>query len=92
MQKIVDACHHDPFSVLGPQRVQNQTLLRVFNPQAERIAVQQTAEPLSRIANSDFFELLTKNLPDNYQLQIDNKDGTGTVTEDPYRFLSLIHI
>lgn len=99
MQKIADALHHDPFSVLGPhpaldagqnqlqnQTEQQQTILRVFNPYAESIVVQQTGEPLLRIANSDFFELLTTSLPDDYRLQIEDKQHGSTVADDPYRF------
>ena len=90
MQKISDALHHDPFSVLGPHRDQDQTHLRVFNPQAQHISIEQTGEAMARIANSDFFELITANLPDNYRLAIDDKQGSSRVAEDPYRFAPAI--
>ncbi len=86
MRKITDASHHDPFSVLGPHPALGQVILRIFNPYAERIVVEQTGEALVRIAHSDFFELITANLPDDYRLTIDDKHGVRTVVEDPYRF------
>jgi 1,4-alpha-glucan branching enzyme len=40
LQKIIDAKHHDPFSFLGLHQVDNQHILRVFHPRAEKISVQ----------------------------------------------------
>jgi len=90
MQRIIDALHHDPFSVLGPHQARNQLQLRVFNPHATQIVIEQTGEPLSRIGNSDFFTVTTQHLPDNYRLKIDDKYGCSTAVEDPYRFSTTI--
>lgn len=40
LQKIIDAKHHDPFSFLGLHQIDNQYILRVFYPRAEKISVQ----------------------------------------------------
>jgi len=90
MQKIMDASHHDPFSVLGPTREQNHSVLRVYNPDAEQIFIDQTGEKLIRLTGSDFFELKTTNLPDEYRLIIKDKNGASKVAEDTYRFESSI--
>jgi 1,4-alpha-glucan branching enzyme len=90
MKRIADAAHHDPFSVLGPQLTGKQQLLRVYNPLAERIALEQTKQPLTRVKNSDFFELTTTSLPEDYRLLVDYKDGRSDVIDDPYRFPSSI--
>ena len=38
-QKIIDARHHDPFSVLGKHEINNSTLITVFLPQAESVKI-----------------------------------------------------
>lgn len=86
MRKIIDALHHDPFSVLGAHRANDQTILRVFNPSAEHISVEQTEQTLARVGDSDFFTLVTDTLPDNYRLTVENKNGNISTVEDPYRF------
>ena len=90
VQKIIDACHHDPFSVLGPHRSANQTLLRVFNPIAEQISIEQTGELLTRVTGSDLFELTTASLPDDYRLLTIDKFGNRQIADDPYRFAPTI--
>jgi len=89
---IVDARHHDPFSVLGRQA----DIIRLFLPDAEDVELLTAngtdaggtgAGPFfTRIENSDFFELQSNDLPHDYQLGITDKSGNRHIAEDTYRF------
>jgi len=55
-QKIVDACHHDPFSVLGKHTVNKRTQVRVYIPYAEKVAIVEGNLSMRRIQGTDIFE------------------------------------
>jgi len=87
LQRIIEARHHDPFSILG----KHTNTVRVFIPGAQEIRL---AEPhgieahkkFYRIENTDCFELTDADLPEQYQLDIRDIDGNHWIAEDPYRF------
>lgn len=87
LQRIIEARHHDPFSILG----KHTNTIRVFIPGAQEIRL---AEPhgieadkkFHRIENTDCFELTDADLPEQYQLDIRDIDGNHWIAEDPYRF------
>ncbi|GAB6142283.1 1,4-alpha-glucan branching enzyme [Methylosoma difficile] len=83
--QIIEARHHDPFTVLG---LHGDTLL-VFMPLAESVVLQDINLPLERITGSDFFIGHIKNgdqLPLHYQLAWLDKAGTSHLSHDPYSF------
>ncbi len=96
MQRVAGARHHDPFSVLGQHQVDDQWIIRVFNPQAEAITLcgvtKDCPGPLEfqRITGSDFFILLTEQKVERYQLEWLDKQGNKHVSNDPYRFKPLL--
>ena len=56
LQSIVQARHHDPFSILGRHPQNDSELLRVFIPGARDVFIVDIDVQMERIANSDIFE------------------------------------
>ncbi len=96
MRSIALAQHHDPFSVLGRHQLGDDWIIRVYNPMAESLYLltddsnYRGKTQFSRIENSDFFILSASNLPEQYQLNCYDKNGSQFITEDPYRFTPTI--
>jgi 1,4-alpha-glucan branching enzyme len=87
LQKIVDARHHDPFSVLGKHTVGQQTLIRVYMPNAEEVMIAEGNLPMRRIPNTDLFEWQgTAKIPAHYRLIWRDKEHREHITHDPYCF------
>ncbi len=87
IQKIVDARHHDPFSVLGKHTVGKQTIVRVYIPYAEEVAIAEGDLPLQRIGGTDIFEWRgDAKIPKRYRLIWRDKDHREHITHDPYCF------
>ncbi|MCU7799698.1 MAG: 1,4-alpha-glucan branching protein GlgB [gamma proteobacterium symbiont of Lucinoma myriamae] len=89
LSRIIDAKHHDPFSVLGFDEANG--LVRLFMPYTESVFVitsNKTKEPVERLPDSDFFEWQgdIKSLGDHYQLNWIDKSGYEHNNYDPYTF------
>ncbi|MCK5718652.1 MAG: 1,4-alpha-glucan branching protein GlgB [Thiomargarita sp.] len=86
-QKIIDACHHDPFSVLGKHKVGKETLVCVYIPQAEEVHIAEGNLPMQRIPNTDLFEWRgTAKISKHYRIIWRDKDNCEHITHDPYCF------
>jgi 1,4-alpha-glucan branching enzyme len=88
MQRIRDARHHDPFSVLGPHRSGTETIVRVFNPQAQEVSIADNGMMLQRIPGSDFFEWrgASDSLPEHYRLIWRDHTHREHINHDPYSY------
>jgi len=89
LSRIVDAKHHDPFSVLGFDH--DNGLIRLFMPYAESVSVitaQGSKKSIKRLPESDFFEWQgnLKSLGTHYQLNWIDKSGYEHNNYDPYTF------
>ncbi len=86
--KIMEAKHHDPFSVLGRHPKNNQIQIKVYLPYAETVRFSNNGPVLNRITGTDFFEYYAKEgeLPEHYQLTWIDKDGYTHENYDPYDF------
>ncbi len=94
--RIIEARHHDPFVVLGPDYARQ--LVRVFLPHAEEVflLLQNTAadvekpvkEPFTRLPNSDFFEWEGNlgEIDDHYQILWIDESNWEHQIHDPYSF------
>ena len=82
LQLILDAKHHDPFSVLGF----HGGTIRVFSPRAEKIELASDKRTFKRIEGTDIFILQGDKIPADYKLFITDKNGQQLTVEDPYRF------
>ncbi len=86
--KIIDAKHHDPFSVLGPHIVNSKDIIKVFLPHAETVRLGKNGPEFERITDTDIFvcEATEKDLEDHYQLYWVDKYGHKHHHYDPYDF------
>ncbi len=87
-QKIVEACHHDPFSVLGKHIINKRnTLVRAYIPNAEEVVIAEGNLPMRRVPDTDIFEWQGRaKIPDRYRLIWRDKDHREHITHDPYCF------
>jgi 1,4-alpha-glucan branching enzyme len=88
LQRIIAARHHDPFEVLGCHSDGQQTLVRVFNPQAEEVSIAEGNLKLDRIPGSDFFEWRGDGslLPEHYRLIWRDREHREHINHDPYTY------
>ena len=87
LRKIIEARHHDPFSILG----KHGNTIRVFIPGVQEIRLAESPDgnagkKFQRIENTDCFELTSPELPEQYKLEIHDSAGNQRIVEDPYRF------
>ena len=87
--RIIEARHHDPFSVLGKQNQQGADVVRVFLPRAKSATLpDQGNAPLQRIEGTDVFEWQGQmhqiNTP--YQIRWIDDSGQQHLEYDPYCF------
>jgi 1,4-alpha-glucan branching enzyme len=92
LQLILDAKHHDPFSYLGQHKSDNEYVLRVFNPSADKVSVKIDKKwvPLKSVNALGVFECKTQQalkLP--YLLKIETQ-GRVYEVHDAYSFQSMI--
>ena len=87
--RIIEAKHHDPFSVLGRHTAGDKTVIRAFLPYAETVRIEENGPEMKRIAGTDLFEYTPgKNeiIPHHYSLAWTDKDGYDHIECDPYTF------
>jgi 1,4-alpha-glucan branching enzyme len=56
IQRLLDARHHDPFSVLGRHVRKDRVTVRVIMPRAAWVRIVESGVSLERIAKTDLFE------------------------------------
>jgi 1,4-alpha-glucan branching enzyme len=88
LRKIVEARHHDPFSVLGRHQVGEQTVVRAYFPDCEEVTIAEGDLHMQRIPGTDIFEWygVTDRVPDQYRLIWRDKAHHEHITHDPYAF------
>lgn len=87
---IIHGTHGNPFAVLGPHRDKTGSLIRTFQPQANRVwatGVGRGEVELVRIhADGLFAGTVPDALAASYQLKLEQGGGVVETIEDPYRF------
>ncbi|MGR9116139.1 MAG: 1,4-alpha-glucan branching protein GlgB [Gammaproteobacteria bacterium] len=86
--KILEARHHDPFSVLGRHQHGKLFKVKLYLPYAESVRFANNGPEIPRLTGTDFFEYTAKagELPEHYQLFWIDKDGGEHTDYDPYDF------
>lgn len=86
--KIIEAKHHDPFSVLGRLSDNNLTKVRLYLPYADSVRFAEKGPEIPRLAKTDFFEYTAQagELPEHYQISWIDKEGRQHTDYDPYDF------
>jgi len=88
MQRLLQARHHDPFSVLGKHGMGDREMVRAFIPGAAWVRIAETEAALERIGSTDLFEWHGNagQVPDCYRLTWCDSHGNEHVAYDPYCF------
>ena len=88
IQRLLEARHHDPFTLLGKHSYADQDLVRVFIPGAAWVRIAENGAALKRIGNTDLFAWHgpAGQVPDRYRLIWRDSHGAEHVTYDPYCF------
>jgi len=90
LRRLLEARHHDPFTVLGRHPCPEGSLIRVLLPGAKAAAVEseQGPLPMSRLGQTDLFEWRGdgKVVPQNYAVLWEETGGTLRRAVDPYHF------
>ena len=84
---ILAGRHADPFSYLGQHREKDKTVVRVFLPNANRVAAVEESGAERELARIDDAGLFTGTITDFQHYRLRAKFGETEVDlEDPYRF------
>ena len=92
LMKVVEGSHGDPHHILGLHKADDTRMIRVFNPEAEKVEVFDPKSKISRKAmtrlhTSGFFEAEWPiNCNDRYMLDFQAYSGTRWQAYDPYSF------
>jgi len=88
LERITQARHHDPFSVLGKHRDRDTDLVRAFLPQADDVMIAEGNLRLQRITGTDLFEWrgAPGTVPDRYRLVWRDSAQREHIAHDPYSF------
>jgi 1,4-alpha-glucan branching enzyme len=86
--KIIEAKHHDPFSVLGRHPCEDGMVVKCYLPYVESLSFADSGVAIPRIPGSDFFQYFAEadELPKHYLLSWTDKEGNTQTGYDPYDF------
>ena len=85
--KIIEARHHDPFSVLGRHSKNGKPFVKVYLPHAESVKIVDPNIELQRTPDTDFFSAeVPEDLPGHYLLHWVDKNDNHHENHDPYSF------
>lgn len=86
--KIMEARHHDPFSILGRHQHGSLFKVKLYLPYVESVCFAHGGPDIPRLIGTDFFEYIAqpKELPEHYQLFWVDKEGGEHTGYDPYDF------
>ena len=88
IQRLLDARHHDPFTLLGKHNYNDSDLIRAFIPGAAWVRIAENGASMHRMGNTDLFAWHgpSKQVPDRYRLIWRDSHGAEHVAYDPYCF------
>ncbi|VAW88410.1 1,4-alpha-glucan (glycogen) branching enzyme, GH-13-type [hydrothermal vent metagenome] len=88
--KIIEARHHDPFSVLGRhQEEDGETVVRTFKPYAQEVSIAEGELAMQRIEGTDIFEWRGEAslLPQHYRFIWQDSEHREHIAHDAYTYL-----
>src|SRR5947199_6704294 len=94
LNSFLSATHADPFRVLGPHRLGDDLAIRIFRPDAEKVAIVLNGQggngniEAEKIHSDGFF---CANVPGatrdlDYRLHFTGRSGAEWMARDPYRY------
>ena len=92
LRAFLHGAHPDPFRILGPHRLREDVLIRVFRPDAREVSIKLdnngAAISAEKIQGEGLFqatlEKCARDIP--YTLKIKRWDGSEQITRDPYSY------
>ena len=89
LETFIKGTHSDPFRVLGPHRVGDDLVVRVFRPDAREVAIVLPSKRevvAERIHNDGFFQAVLpgENRHCDYRVRVVRWDGSERTLHDPY--------
>ena len=88
LQRVQEARHHDPFTVLGRHQHGDQVRIRALLPGAHWVRLEESGIALQRLGHTDLFEWCgpAAQVPLRYRLRWQDRDGKEQLAYDPYCF------
>jgi 1,4-alpha-glucan branching enzyme len=88
LDKLVQARHHDPFSVLGHHRRDGQSVVRAFIPRATEVSIAEGGLAMERLPGTDLFQWRGDGsaLPGHYRLIWRDGERREHIVHDPYSY------
>src|SRR5205823_54418 len=92
LRAFLSGTYPDPFRILGPHRLRDDVLVRVFRPDAREVSIKLDQDdsliPAEKIHGDGLFQATLEKRPRDvgYRLQIKHWDGTQQTTRDPYSY------
>jgi 1,4-alpha-glucan branching enzyme len=93
IEAILSASHPDPFRLLGPHKIGDDLLIRVFRPDAREVSIVAASAdtqiyPAEKLDNDGFFQA---SIPGrardfSYHVRVTRWDGSEVVSADPYSY------
>lgn len=86
--RIIEARHHDPFSVLGRHQHGDETVVRAFKPHAQSVTIAEGELCMQRIGDTDLFEWRGdgSQLPEHYRFIWHDTHNYEHIAHDPYSY------
>ena len=94
IQKLLSACHHDPFRLLGMHPSADKWILRLLKPRVKEayVLIANKRIAMQRVPKTDLFEVLLSEFIDVADYVFETLDDYGKTLcfHDPYRFLPIV--
>ena len=92
LQKIINAEHFDPFSILGKHTKGSTDTVHAFLPRAKDVFLPSIESPMNRIPGTDVFKWQGEigQITSPYQIRWTDDSSTEHLSYDPYCFLPQI--
>ncbi len=86
LQRINEARHHSPFSVLGRHVQGDQVVVRAYIPMAVEVSIAEGGLALTRVPDTDMFEWRggADQVPERYRLIWKDQSHHEHIAHDPY--------
>src|SRR5947208_16543975 len=92
LRPFLQGAHPDPFRIIGPHRLRDDVLVRVFRPDAREVSIKLenngSVVPAEKIQGDGLFQATLEKCPRDvpYILKIKRWDGSEEITRDPYSY------
>jgi 1,4-alpha-glucan branching enzyme len=93
LNSFLSGTHSDPFRILGPHRLKDDLVIRVFRPGAQKIDIvldqqEKTEIAMKRVHRDGFFQTTVPNATRDlaYRIRAKDRDGTEQLIRDPYQY------